>query len=202
MKEACIGYNIDKLEIKYDGMSEKREPFLEIDDYLLKLLGYYLSEGSLNTSRRCYRIELYNGNEEVLKNMEECIVKLVNRKPSRRIIDGGYGEAIELSFNNKIIYEFIKKYCKTKLEKLIPDFIFGLDKKRIGIFLSALYCGDGNLRDKGISYYTTSKSLANGVAQLLLVYGIVASISKRNRDGRKTTDYEINFYANFLNLES
>ncbi|MBS3152042.1 Flp pilus assembly complex ATPase component TadA [Candidatus Woesearchaeota archaeon] len=201
MKEACIGYNIDKLEIKYDGMSEKREPFLEIDDYLLKLLGYYLSEGSLNTSRRCYRIELYNGNEEVLKNMEECIVKLVNRKPSRRIIDGGYGEAIELSFNNKIIYEFIKKYCKTKLEKLIPDFIFGLDKKRIGIFLSALYCGDGNLRDKGISYYTTSKSLANGVAQLLLVYGIVASISKRNRDGRKTTDYEINFYANYKKEE-
>ncbi len=197
MNESKISYDFSELEVKYDGMSEKRKSFLDIDDSLLKLMGYYLSEGSLNTTVRNYRIELYNSNEEVLKDIEDCITKLTNKKPSRRITDSGWGESIELSFNNKVLYEFIKKYCKTKLQKRIPDFIFGLDKKKIGTFLSTLYCGDGYLMDKSISYYTTSKNLASDVSQILLVYGIVASISKRNRTGRNTIDYEINFYDNY-----
>ena len=189
MKEADITYDLKDLVIKCGGMSEKRSPFLELSDEFLKLLGYYLSEGSLSSSERNYAIRLYNKNEEVLKDMEDCIKKLINKEPRKRITDSGWGSATELSFNNKIVYEFIKRYCKTKLEK------------RIGTFLSSLYCGDGHLRDKGISYYTTSKNLASDVTQILLVYGIVAGISKRNRHGRKTTDYEINFYANYKKEE-
>ncbi len=197
MSKAEINYNTENLQVKFNGMSEKCNPLLEISDEFLKLLGYYISEGSLNTSRRNYKIELYNKNKAVLKDMKECIIKVSNKTPNTRIINSGWGEATELSFNHKVLYEFIKRYCKTKLQKRIPDFIFGLDKKRIGVFLSSLYCGDGHLRDKGISYYTTSRDLANDVAQLLLTFGIVASINKRNRKGRKTTDYEINLYANY-----
>ncbi len=197
MKEANIEYNKEELIVKHNGMSEKCDVKFELSDEFLKLLGYYISKGSLNTSGRNYRIEFYNKDEDILKDMENCIIKVTNKKPFSRITDCGLGETTELSFNNKIIYEIIKRYCKTKLEKRIPDFIFGLDKKRIGIFLSTLYCEYGHLGDKGTRYYTTSKNLASDVAQILLVYGIVASISKINRIGRKTTDYEINFYANY-----
>ncbi len=201
MREAHINYNIENLKVKFNGMSEKSSVFLDLSGEFLRLLGYYISEGSLNTSGRNYRIELYNSDEMILEDMEKCIIKVSNKKPKKRITDRGWGSATELSFNHKVLYEFIKRYCGTKLEKGIPDLIYGLDKKRIGIFLSALYAGDGAVMDKGIGYYTTSKKLANDVTQLLLVYGIVATISKRNREGRKTTDYEINFYANYKKEE-
>ncbi len=197
MNEAKIDYKLDNLEVKFNGMSEKCKACLKLSDELLRLLGYYLSEGSLNLSGRNCRIELYNKNEEVLNDMEECIRKVSGKNPNRRFMNNGWGECFELSFNHKILYEFIKRYCKTKLEKRIPDFIYGLNKEKIGALLSALYCGDGTLDDDTISYSTTSKNLANDVAQLLLTFGIVATISKRNRPGRKTTDHEINFYASY-----
>ena len=200
MKEANIDYNNEDLTVKYNGMSEKCSVKLEISDEFLKLLGYYISEGSLNTSGRNYRIELYNKNEEVLRDMENCIVKTGKKKPNKRITDRGLGEATELSFNNKILYEFIKRYCGLKLDKRIPDFVFGLDKRKIGVLLSSLYCGDGTLGDS-VVYYTASKKLAHDVSQLLLTYGIVATISKKNRIGRKTTDYEIAFYSNYKKEE-
>ncbi|GEM_PF-962406 len=201
MKNAQIECPLERLEVKFNGMSEKINVFLEISDEFLRLLGYYLSEGSINRSGRNYRIALYNKNEEVLKDMRVCIEKVSHKKPSERITDRGWGSATELAFNHKVLYELIRRYCKFTLQKRIPDFIYGLDKKRIGVFLSALYTGDGHLRDKGISYYTVSKDLANDVAQILLVYGIVASITQRNRKGRKTTDYEINFYAHYKKEE-
>ena len=197
IKESNVDYDLEKLKVKFNGMSEKCPVLLDVSDEFLRLLGYYISEGSLNISRSNYRIEFYNSDENILKDMEECIIRVTNKKPNRRVTDRGWGSAIELSFDNKVLYEFIKRYCGTKLQKRIPDFMFGLDKRRIGIFLSALYTGDGMVIDKGIGYYTTSKKLANDVAQLLLVYGIVATISERNREGRKTIDYGVNFYANY-----
>ncbi len=201
MKKADICFNHEDLQVKFDGMSRKRPVFLEVSAELLRLLGYYISEGSLNTSGRNYRIEIYNSNKEVLQDIENCIIKLTGNKPSRRLTDRGWGSAIELSFNHKILYEFIKRYCKTKLKKRVPDFIFGLDKTKIGMFLGALYTGDGSVGNKNIGYYTASNNLANDVAQLLLCFGIVATINKRNREGRKTTDYELCFYANYKKEE-
>ena len=201
MKKAEIKYNPEDLQVKFDGMSKRCPVFLEVSDEFLKLLGYYISEGSLNTSGRNYRIEFYNSDHNVLKDIENCIIKLTCNKPSRRVTDRGGGSAVELSFNHKVLYEFIKRYCKTKLEKRLPDFIFGLDKKKIGVFLSALYTGDGSVGDKSIGYYTVSRNLANDLAQLLLCFGIVATINKRNREGRKTTDYELCFYANYKKEE-
>jgi len=132
--------------------------------------------------------------------MKKCIENITGIKPEERITEG-YGNCLELSFSHKVLFEFIKRYCKTKTEKRIPDFIFGLDKRRIGEFLSALYCGDGTIDQNYFGYYTVSKNLANDVAQLLLVYGIITRIGKRNREGRKTTDYELLFYNSYKKEE-
>ncbi|MBI2673220.1 Flp pilus assembly complex ATPase component TadA [Candidatus Woesearchaeota archaeon] len=200
MKEAGIKYDIDRIMVRFDKKSKSSNVLLPITDYFLKFLGYYLSGGSLDQSKGNNRICVYNKRKEVLDDMRKCIYEVTGIKPKERMTVG-FGTAIELSFSHKIIFELIKRYCNSKLEKKIPDFIFGLDKRRIGIFLSALYCGDGSLSQKLFCYYTASKNLANDVAQLLLVYGIVAKIDKRNRFGRKTTDYEVRFYHSYKKQE-
>ncbi len=200
MKEADINFDIDKLELRYDKQSKSIKGNLKVTDEFLRLLGYYISEGSLDQAEGNSSIALYNKNERVLDDMRSCINKVTGIKPDERITEG-YGSCLELSFNHKVLFEFIKRYCKTKTEKRIPDFIFGLDKSRIGQFLSALYCGDGSIDQKYFGYYTVSRNLANDVSQLLLVYGIITRIGKRNREGRKTTDYELLFYNSYKKEE-
>lgn len=195
MKEAGIKYALKNLKVRFDRKSKTSPAKLKITNEFLRLLGYYISEGSLNLGKKSNRISLYSKNRKILDDMENCINKVIGTKPKRRIVYG-FGSSTELSFNHKIIFEFLKNYCGTgSKNRKIPDFIFGLSKKRIGQFLSALYDGDGCFSKNYFGYFTISKELANDVTQLLLVYNIVATIKQRKR--RETKDYEILFYKGY-----
>jgi flagellar protein FlaI len=191
MKEANIKYKLSEIVVRFERAGSPLKAKLNLTPYLLRLLGYYISEGSLNKANAS--ISLYNKNRAIVKDMEKCILKVTGKKPRVRKI-GGYGKSIELTFNHKTIFEILKRFCGCKSEKKVPNFIFGLSKRKIGEFLSALYAGDGYLGKKFFCYYTTSKKLANDVSNLLLVFGIVSHIKKRKRKNRKNCDYEIRFY--------
>ena len=200
MKEAEMSYNLKEISIKFDKKSESSQPLLKLSNEFLRLLGYYLSEGSLDIAYKSNKIALYNSNKKILKDMEYCIKVITGKTPKKRITKG-WGTATELSFNHKVIYEFLKMYCGMKHNKQVPDFIFGLKKEKIGQLLSSLYAGDGYVNKNIIGFYTISKKLANDVSTLLLTLGIVAKINKRNRIGRKTTDYELLFYSAYKKNE-
>ncbi len=194
MKHAKINYNIEDLKVRLK-YGEKINPKLRLNKEFLKLIGYYLSEGSLNESGRNSKILFYNKDKEVLHDIRKCIKKVIGREPRKRLITRGYGTCTELCFSSKILCEFIKKNFGKKEDKRIADFIFGLSKEKIGWLLSGLWAGDGEMTRRRFGYYTISKDLANDVSQLLLVYGIVCNISKRKRTGRTKEDYELLFYS-------
>lgn len=194
MEYAGINYNFDDLKVRLK-YSKKMNPKLELNKEFLKLLGYYLSEGSMNETGRNSKLLFYNKDKNVLDDIRKCIKNVIGREPRERVTDRGYGTCTELCFSSKIICEFIKKNFGKKDSKKIADFIFGLSKEKIGWFLSGLWAGDGEMTKRRFGYYTTSKILANDVAQLLLVYGIVCKIKKRRRKGRNKEDYELLFYS-------
>ena len=194
MKEAGIKYDPNEIKVRFDKKSRSNYLKLKTTNEFLRLLGYYISEGSLNLNKS-NKISLYSKNTKILNDMEECIFKVTGTKPRKRITYG-FGECTELSFNHKTIFEFLKRYCGTRsINKKIPDFIFGLSKERIGQFLSAIYDGDGTFNKDYFGYYTISKELAGDIAQLLLVYNIVATIKSRKR--RINRDYEVLFYTGY-----
>ena len=85
-------------------------------------------------------------------------------------------------------------------EKKIPPAVFRLKKEDLAIFLRALFSTDGSLYfarpdDPGISYSTTSRELAEGVAHLLLRFGFVARIKTKDQTdkGEPYTAYELLF---------
>ncbi|MBI2499024.1 Flp pilus assembly complex ATPase component TadA [Candidatus Woesearchaeota archaeon] len=193
MKEAGLKYNKDDLIFKYDNRSKGFMGNLKLTPELLRLCGYYVSEGSLDDGENNSKIEFYNLNKEILDDMRHCIRKVTGSDAKERITYG-FGKSIELSVNHRVLFEFLKRHFGKKENKHIPDFVFGLSKEKISALLSGLYTGDGSLT-KDVGYYTISKELANDVAQLLLVYGIVARIGKRKRKGRKKIDYEVLFFS-------
>lgn len=193
MKEADMSYDIKKVKTRVRH-GKIMNGALDVSDELLKLAGYYISEGNVNFSGRNSSIKLYNNDAKILDDMRRVIKKLDGKYPRERRCIRGYGNATELSCSNKLLAEFLVQTCGEKTEKRIPDFMFGLSKEKIGVFLSALFEGDGTLNRDEFGYYTTSKKLAGDVSQILLAFGVFARISSRQRKGRKTKDYEILAY--------
>jgi flagellar protein FlaI len=192
MKKAKIRYSLDEIKVRFERNSSLSSAKLPITPYFLRLIGYYISEGSLNRAKKNNSIALYNKNPKILADMKKCIIKVTGKIPRERKCKG-WGESYELRFNNKTLFEFFKRFCgATSKKKRIPKFIFGLSKPKIGEFLSALYAGDGSLKEREYSYYTSSKKLVNDLLLLLLTLGIVGRVEKRKRE--KKTEYEISFY--------
>ncbi|MBI4154850.1 Flp pilus assembly complex ATPase component TadA [Candidatus Woesearchaeota archaeon] len=202
MKKAEINYNLDKITVKFLRKSKSYPAKLKITEEFLKLLGYYLSGGGINDSGKNSTISLYNKNKKILKDMKHCIKTVVDDNIRERITDRGFGSATELSFTHKVLFEFIKEYCgKGSKNKKIPDFIFGLNKEKIGWFLTGLYNGDGWITKNHIGYSSISKQLIDGLAKLLLVYEIVGRIRKCKQKNRKNSDYRILFYKTNYMME-
>jgi flagellar protein FlaI len=196
MKEAGIKYRPEDIEVRFErGKSPKTSAALDITPELLRLIGYHISEGSLNTAKKNNGIELYNSNPEVLADMRRCIKSVTGSAIKEREVTG-YGKCTELSFSHKTFFELLKQCCGTGSEnKKIPDFVMGLSKEKIGWLLSGLYAGDSSMTSNAFTYYTVSKELAQGVCSTLLSLSIVPHIKVRRRTGRKTTDYEVSIYS-------
>ncbi len=194
MKEAGIDYeaHLDKISARFERNSTPSKPCIEVTPEFLRFLGYFISEGRLNTAYRNNAISLYNSDEKVLEDMRTCIFKVSGKRPKERITKG-FSTATELSFNHKTIYEFLLQKCgQGCAEKRVPSFVFGLSKERIGHFLSALYTGDGHLRTEGFELATASKQLANDVLLLLSAFGIVGCI--RLSKGKNLPVYRVLFH--------
>lgn len=192
MKEACIDTDKSALKVKFLRKSRMREAMLKITPELLRLFGYYISEGTLNKSGKNSRIALYNKNKEILDDMRHSIASLGIKWGERET--KGFGTATELAFSNKVIFGLLKQKCGYSKDKKIPDFMFGLSKEKIGEFLSALFAGDGYYSKHCFGYSTSSKELANQLTYLLLMFGIVAHIIKRTGRSKAENEYEVKFY--------
>jgi len=201
MENAGIDNYLDDIKVKFLKKSKSHNIKLKITPEFLRFLGYYIAEGSLNSSGKNSRIALYAKNNETINDMVKCIESF-GCKPKKRVTHG-FGYATEISFSDKVLFELLLNYCgKGSSEKKIPNFIFGLSKEKIGEFLTGLYKGDGGITKDAISYYTTSKKLVNDLSYLLLELGIVTHIGNRGKSkiGKKD-NYEVKIYRKEEKIE-
>ena len=84
-------------------------------------------------------------------------------------------------------------YGQKATNKELPDFVFQLNKRQVGLLLAKMFQGDGciNLKRKypQIFYSTSSKVLARQMQHLFLKLGIIATLHKKKfkyKGGHKT----------------
>ncbi|HEX7840092.1 MAG TPA: AAA family ATPase [Kofleriaceae bacterium] len=69
-------------------------------------------------------------------------------------------------------------------DKVVPDFVFGLKKDRLRLYLNRLFTCDGTVETSGrITYRTTSVHMARQVQHLLARFGIVSLLRGLECDG-------------------
>ncbi|GEM_PF-276371 len=154
------------------------------DDELVKILAYLLADGSLTSTSPIFtksdpevRLDFENAVEA---KGDECVEFLNSTGIVHVRVRGKRGQR-----NNVIGY--LKDVGVAGLgssEKFIPDFVFGLKRHRMALFLNRLFSCDGSLEACGrVSYSSTSIRMVRQVQHLLLRYGIVGIIRDRYLNG-------------------
>ncbi len=169
----------------------------KMEDWL-EFLGWYLSEGSLYTSkpRRYPGKSSWRGisrkvmiNQKI-KEKRENIEKLLKRMglKTNKDVNG-------IGINNHILAEVIEKECgKGSDSKRIPQWIYELDYSLLQYIFESMMEGDGDT--KGDRYSTKSRKLAEDFLRLvhhLGLYGFIYSdTSKYRRKDYKMFRVQIN----------
>ena len=154
------------------------------DDAWLKILAYLIADGSLGGGSNptftkndpLVREEFEQAVEEVGDDF--CEFTNENGVPHVRV-KGRRG-----ADNNvvKLLREIGLAGLRSA-EKFIPEFIFGLRREKMALFLNRLFTCDGSVEKGKISYSSTSIPMVRQVQHLLLRFGIVSVIRDRYLDG-------------------
>jgi len=196
IKDLKIG---DKLKLYIPETKEvNKEPFSKQEHEAL-VLGYLIAEGDWNY----YAIRFSNTELEVQADYLQSYEYVTQSIPNVR---------------HKYISESNKEYHQRLTQELdlqtgafnkkLPEYIFTASRKEIGLMLSGLYEGDGNVtcfiptakyKKQSPRIYveltTVSEQLSKDVQQMLLYLGIK---SNRKKYSRKTPKGQLTFYYRIL----
>jgi len=155
------------------------------DDALLKILAYLIADGSLSSGSSP---TFAKSDDEVRADFEQSVEEYgddfreyVNERGITHVrVRGRRGAE-----NN--VLRFLREVGLDGLraaDKFIPDFVFGLQREKLALFLNRLFTCDGSVEKKRISYSSTSIRMVRQVQHLLLRFGIVSVLRDRYFDGK------------------
>jgi replicative DNA helicase len=80
--------------------------------------------------------------------------------------------------------DLVGVYGVSAPDRFVPDFVFGLKKDRLRLFLNRLFTCDGAAEPSDrITYRTTSMRMARQIQHLLARFGVVSLLRGREREG-------------------
>lgn len=156
-------------------------------DSFLRFLGWYISEGHLiEPDNKPKAVAVTNTDLGHIKEIHECMMAiglnarvLVDERPDYRDVYRVRGYSANLA-------RWLKKHAGNKSAvKRVPRFVMDLSKRQIGIFLDALFAGDGTKHParEWYQYNSVSEQLKSDVQELMLKVGYAATIHKGHSVG-------------------
>ena len=157
----------------------------DTDDELVKILAYLMADGSLGKNSS---LVFTKADPEVRMDFEAAVeakgdecVEYTNKAGVPHVrVRGKSG-----SRNNVIAHlKQVGLHGLRSAEKFVPDFVFGLEKPKLQLFLNRLFTCDGSVEASGrVSYSSTSVRMVREIQHLLLRFGIVSVMRERRLRG-------------------
>ena len=174
-----IDINIQKL--KYDFRSKEIPKKILLNSEILRLFGYYLSEGSISEkpSKNYISFTLHIDEKDIVDDISNISKKLFNLKV--KITEKPERKTVIVDLYSAQLSRFFKKlFGKGAQNKSIPEIIMLLPPEKQKSLIKGLWKGDGyvNLNRNGprAGYTTISYQLSQQIKFLLLRQKIVPSI--------------------------
>ena len=182
IKNRSLNESFYSFPISYAGMRQNINPIIDVNDKFMRLLGYYVSEGSI-PQKRSNRVTFSFGahEKELIEDVVECLKSVFNLTPKVY----KKASACDIEIDSKALSDFLlngMQIGQGATHKRIPRIVFQSPLNLQKEFLMALFKGDGckvkihGSKNFGISYKTVSNSLANDLLYLLVQIGCVARV--------------------------
>jgi Fe-S cluster assembly protein SufB len=178
--ELTVGDFLVFPKVQAEGYNQKYTP------ELLKLLGYYLAEGSAFVHKTLnvpvVSFTFGAGETEIVAEVCSLITQVTGKRAYVTELKGKH--AVNVIVHSRELMELCLTSCgKGAASKRLSDELMALPPEQIEPLLMAYFLGDGNVCDKGNSVMhraaTTSETLAQQLQELLARKGIFASIQVR-----------------------
>ena len=183
IKECSIELNY--LEIGAIGSQYTLPVILNLESPLLRLIGYFLSEGNYDISdKKSYNLVLTSKDDRILDDMIDCIHNSFNTYITKSTIEE---KVPQLYFGGKLIYLLFRYVFGIKPlsnKKSLSNVFYNISDLKLKSLLTGLYSGDGhiiyrpNKSDCSITYTTKSKSLIDFLSLIMSTRDIRFTIKK------------------------
>jgi DNA gyrase subunit B len=157
--------------------------FVQVNETLMKLLGFYLAEGSCS-DRNGIRLSMGARNEALLPEMIAAFSEVFGLPGKSYEQDERAGE---LRLTNRVAvlaWQHVFGFHKVdSITKQLPALAFSTPEALRLAFLRGYLLGDGSVGEGRLSFATSSRDVASGVLYLLSSFGVIASLSENQPDG-------------------
>lgn len=168
-----MDFDIEKS--KYDFKSKELPKNILVNNDFLRLVGYYLAEGSVVTKPCKGQLVLTFGSHEkyYIDDVTEIVERIFGLKPSKaRVIHN----STNIIFSSARLARFFEKYFgKGAKNKNLPHWMLLLPFEKQKALLCGLWRGDGYVNKKGGKFVTISRVLAHQIKVLLTRQKIIFS---------------------------
>ncbi|MES3517737.1 MAG: LAGLIDADG family homing endonuclease [Natronomonas sp.] len=151
--------------------------YVEIDETLLELFGFYIAEGS-SSPRNGVRLAMGPNNRSLIERYRDAFETVFGIRAKHSEYDERIDEIKLLNRVAAVVWEHVFGFeAEEATQKTIPDLVFNVSVELQKTFLRGYFLGDGTATEDRIAWTTASRSLASGICYLLSAQGIVASQS-------------------------
>lgn len=157
----------------------KNQPLTVTGDDFAEFMGWFLSEGSTVTSN------LQVGVGQQKKKNRTWIADLLLRMG----IEFGSNKT-GFIFSSIDWWTYLRPFGKCR-DKFVPEIIKNMNARQLRLFFNAAMAGDGSWQKDNAYYFTTSKQLADDMAEIAVKLGYKVYVSSRQRDSREGLSYTI-----------
>jgi len=179
---------------KHSRTKQKLKRYIPITPELCRLLGYYISEGSVSKSNDVVEIPLSNRDYakdvyNLIKNVFGIEPKILKKRRVFRVWTGC-----------KIIARFLETLCGAgALNKRIPyDILFHTNLQLLRELVDGMWKGDGSRYKRVCEYATVSKNLAYQLKLALVRLGKRPMIKiRRRRNNNRRNDLYVVYYTDY-----
>jgi len=165
---------------------------INVDEDFAWLLGLFVAEGTLSSV--CPAI--HNSDEDVVEQAVERGERALGFEPRTRWSNQAYEVRFPAVFR-EVLYDlgFENREEYSSSEKVVPECILNAPREIVLSFLRGFITGDGSKSSDDnvttIGFHTTSDDVKDGIVYLLHRLGLVANISRRERDSNRQPIYSV-----------
>ena len=166
--------------ISYIGSRHKVPAEIPINRELLRLIGYYIAEGSIDENN--YKISFAFGSKDTdyIKDACKCVEAVFCFRPC--LCEKGSVTYVEICDKiAHLVFSKILKLPRGARRKRVPTIVFNVNLDLQRQFLRSLVAGDGVFHPR-LDYVTSSRNLASDLLYLLLQSGVTGGLSQTKRN--------------------